>query len=385
MCSCHRPGRCPGRCSSRYSKGSCTTRSVAPIELAVVATSPGDAYAVTEADGSFRIEGPGPRAVTHLEITHVSHDPLRIALDSVGDHSRIRIRLRGSAHQLQTVQVSNRPDALSSLLRSSQPVHVLTEEYFERNQSGTFAAALDVLPGVTSMKLGVGIAKPVIRGMSFNRVLVNNRGIKQEGQQWGADHGLEVDPFDVSTVEVIKGPATLLYGSDGLGGVINIRPAFWRKRPPRNLLTSGFQSNNRAVSNSLTAKGRRGPGCTAPERRTRTTATTPCRLIEFTYAGFVLPIYENRLKNTAGRELHYSVLAGRDTERLSSTLRFSAFNQEAGIFTGAIGLPRSYGLRHEGAHRDIDFPRQRNRHLMLVNHNRVKLGDDELELDLGVQ
>ena len=294
--------------------------------------------------------------------------------------------LRGGAHQLQTVRISNRPDALSTLLRSSQPVHVLTEEYFERNPSGTFAAALEALPGVTSMKLGVGIAKPVIRGMSFNRVMVNNRGIKQEGQQWGADHGLEVDPFDVSNVEVIKGPATLLYGSDGLGGVINIRPQTFRADDGNELvLTSGFQSNNRAFSNSLGASGRRGAWVYSARATHQDYGDYTVPATVFTYAGFNLPIYDNRLKNTAGRELHYSVLAGRKTERLTSTVRFSAFNQEAGIFTGAIGLPRSYGLRHEGAHRDIDFPRQRNRHLMLVSNNRVALGDDELDLDLGVQ
>ncbi len=357
-----------------------------PVELATIETSPGDGFAVTDADGAFRLSCSCPRPVTHLDVGHLAYDPIRIALDSAGDRSRLRIRLRGVSHQLSPVEVSGQPDALTTLLRSSQPVHVLTEAYFERHPSGTFATALEALPGVSSMKLGVGIAKPVIRGMSFNRVLVSNRGIKQEGQQWGADHGLEVDPFDIATVEVIKGPATLLYGSDGLGGVINIRPKTFRADNGRELeWTSGFQSNNRAFSNSFGVEGRRDAWVYSARATHQDYGDYAVPASEFTYAGFNLPIYDDRLKNTAGRELHYSVLAGRQTADYTSTVRFSAFNQEAGIFTGAMGLPQSYGLRHEGAHRDIDFPKQRNRHLMLVNNNEFSLGSGELELDLGVQ
>lgn len=62
----------------------------------------------------------------------------------------------------------------------------------------------------------------MIRGMGFNRIAVLENGIKQEGQQWGADHGLELDAFNIETVNVLKGPSSLLYGSDAMGGVIDI-------------------------------------------------------------------------------------------------------------------------------------------------------------------
>lgn len=64
----------------------------------------------------------------------------------------------------------------------------------------------------------------MIRGLGFNRIAVSENGIKQEGQQWGADHGLEIDAFNVDEVRILKGPSSLLYGSDAMGGVIEILP-----------------------------------------------------------------------------------------------------------------------------------------------------------------
>lgn len=363
--------------------GTVTDRAGIAVGQAMVTGSPGGRLVLTDADGAFRLAGSG---ITHLEVTHLAYRPVRIDLDSIGDRRRIAITLSPALYKLATVEVYDRQDALSTLVGSSQPVHVLTEEYLARRRTGTFAGALSDLPGVATMRLGVGIAKPVIRGMSFNRILVNNRGIKQEGQQWGADHGLEVDPFDVTRVELIKGPASLLYGSDGLGGVINIQPeTFGAEDSDRIDWTGSYQTNNRALSNSVGWRRRR-QGWIYSARVTHQDYgdyTVPAD--EFVYGGFTLPIYEHRLKNTAGRELHYSAMIGREQEHYRSTLRFSAFNQEAGIFTGAIGLPRSYNLRHGGRHRDIDFPRQRNQHLMLVNNNRLGWGKHTLEVDLGTQ
>lgn len=58
--------------------------------------------------------------------------------------------------------------------------------------------------------------------MGFNRISVTENGIKQEGQQWGSDHGLEIDAFNIERVTVRKGPSSLLYGSDAMGGVVEI-------------------------------------------------------------------------------------------------------------------------------------------------------------------
>ena len=81
--------------------------------------------------------------------------------------------------------------------------------------------AISQTPGVNQISTGSGISKPVIRGLGYNRVLVLNNGMRQEGQQWGDEHGVEIDEYSIERVEIIKGPGSLMYGSDGIGGVLN--------------------------------------------------------------------------------------------------------------------------------------------------------------------
>src|SRR5690554_7086767 len=95
--------------------------------------------------------------------------------------------------------------------------------------------SIERIPGLSSINTGSGISKPVIRGLSLNRIIVNEYGIKQEGQQWGLDHGLEIDQYNVHQLEIIKGPVSILYGSDGIGGVINLLP-------PSNLPKNSFKA-----------------------------------------------------------------------------------------------------------------------------------------------
>src|SRR5690606_32575698 len=94
---------------------------------------------------------------------------------------------------------------------------------------------------------------PVIRGLSMNRIIVNEYNIKQEGQQWGLDHGLEIDQFNVDKVEIIKGPVSIIYGSDGIGGVINISAP---PLPQEDTLTGELISSYKANNNLLGSSGR---------------------------------------------------------------------------------------------------------------------------------
>lgn len=88
----------------------------------------------------------------------------------------------------------------------------------------TLSQGITNIPGVESVSTGNSIGKPVIRGLSSNRVLVYTQGVRLENQQFGAEHGLGINDAGVESVEVIKGPASLLYGSDALGGVLYFNP-----------------------------------------------------------------------------------------------------------------------------------------------------------------
>ncbi|HVB02346.1 MAG TPA: TonB-dependent receptor [Chitinophagaceae bacterium] len=106
--------------------------------------------------------------------------------------------------------------------KNPTPITVINRRYLEQNVSTNIIDAIAKQPGVDEVTTGPAISKPVIRGLSYNRVVVVNDGIRQEGQQWGDEHGVEIDDYNVDRIEILKGPASLLYGSDGLAGVVNI-------------------------------------------------------------------------------------------------------------------------------------------------------------------
>lgn len=108
--------------------------------------------------------------------------------------------------------------------QDNNPVEVIQFDKEDMLKTGepTLMGSLATKPGISQVSTGVGIGKPVIRGLSSNRVLVYTQGVRLENQQWGDEHGLGVSDIGISKVEVIKGPSSLLYGSDAMGGVIHV-------------------------------------------------------------------------------------------------------------------------------------------------------------------
>ena len=151
----------------------------------------------------------------------------------------------------------------------------------------------------------------MIRGMSGNRIIVNDLGIKQEGQQWGMDHGLEIDQFSIENIQILKGASSLMYGSDAMAGVLNITPDIQLDTNTylHNAQTF-YRSNNHTKGLTIGNKGRskdfsykfRVSGSTYQDYQVPTD--------NYTYLGYVLPIYNNQLKNTGGKELHINTSVG---------------------------------------------------------------------------
>ncbi len=116
---------------------------------------------------------------------------------------------------------------------------------------------IDVLvknvPGLNAVKTGPNISKPFIRGLGYNRVLTLYDGIRQEGQQWGDEHGIEVDAYNIERAEVIKGPASLMFGSDAEAGVVSLFPYVNENRDKKlhGRILSEYQNNNSLVGNGL--------------------------------------------------------------------------------------------------------------------------------------
>ncbi len=140
--------------------------------------------------------------------------------------------------------------------KNSTAVSSVTKDQLINRPSGNLVDAIAKVPGVSQVTTGGGISKPVIRGLSYNRVVTLVDGAKQEGQQWGDEHGLEVDQYSAERVEVLRGAASLLYGSDALGGVINIlEPLPSPEGKVQGEFLTSYQSNNGLSGSSAMIKG----------------------------------------------------------------------------------------------------------------------------------
>jgi iron complex outermembrane receptor protein len=139
---------------------------------------------------------------------------------------------------------------------SPLPITMLHAKELRQLSSTNFIDALAKQPGMAQITTGSGISKPVIRGLGYNRIVVVNDGIRQEGQQWGDEHGIEIDGNEVGSVEILKGPASLMYGSDAMGGVLVFKGM---PTPPEGTVKGGvnaeYQTNNGLIGASFNIAG----------------------------------------------------------------------------------------------------------------------------------
>ena len=139
----------------------------------------------------------------------------------------------------------------TQIKRSPVPIVAISHDYLVTNMATNAIDALTKIPGVRAVTTGPNVSKPFIRGLGYNRILTLYDGIRQEGQQWGDEHGIEVDQYAIDHVEVIKGPASLSFGSDALAGVVNLIPT--QPAPEGKMigdLTLDYQTNNKYLGGS---------------------------------------------------------------------------------------------------------------------------------------
>ncbi len=291
-----------------------------------------------------------------------------------------------STFRIQDIVLEDHHESSESVLREVLNFKYLDAEYLTQNLGNTFVNTLEKVPGISSINTGVGISKPVIRGLYSNRVLVNVNGIKQEGQQWGLDHGLEIDRFDATRVELIKGPASVLYGSEGLGGVINILPpAIPEKNSFSGALSGIYQSNNDLFGGNLRLQGNKNDFYIIANASYQNGSSYRVPAKEFIYNGYKLPIYNNRLQNTGMSEANGSLTLGYRGKKAMTSLSFSTFNQKAGFFIGAFGVPKIYDLVDNGNYRSIQLPYQSIQHYKITSNSIIYLKKGYFEIDLGWQ
>ena len=144
----------------------------------------------------------------------------------------------------------------TKLKHATAPVSIVTPQMLRATASTNIIDAIAHQPGVSQFTTGGSISKPIIRGLGYNRVVVMSEGVRQEGQQWGDEHGVEVDGNSVGSVEILKGPASLMYGSDAMAGVVilHAQPTLAEGEMKANVSTE-YQTNNGLFGYHLSVAG----------------------------------------------------------------------------------------------------------------------------------
>ena len=144
----------------------------------------------------------------------------------------------------------------TKLKHATSPVSIISPQELKATASTNIIDAIAHQPGVSQLTTGGSISKPIIRGLGYNRVVVMSEGVRQEGQQWGDEHGVEVDGSSVGSVEILKGPASLMYGSDAMAGVVILHPQpTLAEGEVKANVSSEYQTNNGLFDYNLSIAG----------------------------------------------------------------------------------------------------------------------------------
>lgn len=240
--------------------GHVTDSAGAPLSGARVSLLELRRSTTTDSIGQYRF-GNVPVGRYSLSVAQIGFAPAVRRFVFSGSDFTVDVALRPAAIELSAVQVTATPNATSAL-ETPQPIALVADEALRQVQAPNLAETLRGVAGVHDLSTGVGIGKPVIRGLTSNRVLVLDDGQRLETQQWGDEHAPNVETATADRIEVIRGPASVLYGSDAIGGVINVVPkempdAIGRPGFVRGSLTAAYGTNNRLGDGAVSLEGAR--------------------------------------------------------------------------------------------------------------------------------
>lgn len=233
----------------------------------------------------------------------------------------------------------------------------------QRKGTSTLIEGLTTIPGVSQVSTGTSIGKPVIRGLSGNRVLVYSQGVRVENQQFGDEHGLGLNDSGIESVEVIKGPASLLYGSDALGGVLYFNP---ERFAAANTFVANFDqklfSNTLGSSSSLGLK----------------TSTDNWKFLARgsynTHSDYKIP-NKNRVTNTRYNETDLKMGIGYSDSKISSIFRYNYNELDLGISGESI--------TEQTTTKKTAYPKQGVFNHLLSFNNILFFENSKLEVDFG--
>lgn len=342
--------------------------------------------AVTDAEGHYEIKGL-PAGKYLLEVRYAGFTTIAEKV-LIHDHTQKNWILSPAVIEGNEVVITGVSKATEV---QKQPSHISVLSHLQLQQITTdnIIGKIAELPGVSAITTGPDVMKPVIRGLSANRIVVVNNGIRQEGQQWGDEHGIEIDSYSAGTIEVLRGASSLMYGSDALGGVVQIlppKPAF-EGHITGNLIAN-YQANNGLIAYHGDVKGNKngftwhiyGTGKLAHDYKNK-------------YDGYVF--------NSKFREANFGAGIGINKQWGYSHLSFSSYDLHLGLPEGERDSATGKFLKETALNDSTaievlatqdDFmkyhpyiPRQRVQHRKITWDNKLRMGMSDLKATFAYQ
>jgi iron complex outermembrane receptor protein len=349
-----------------------------PLAGATIYISDLKAFTSSDANGDFVLRNVPTKGKFLVEVRFVGYKSQSKMVD-LSLNVTLSFALEPTVIESAEIVITGTPFSANNKTNSLAVVTVNREKIAQAGGSNLIDAIARV-PGVTQITTGGAISKPSIRGLGYNRVLTIVDGAREEGQQWGDEHGIQVDQFGAARIEILKGPASLLYGSDALGGVINIIDDIVPANGDFNgNFTTNYNTNNGLIGSSLMLQGNNNG---------------------FVYRGRVS--YKNAhgfgygkditVPNSGFNETNISGMLGLNKTWGYAHLNLSRFNTNVGLVEhgpAADGFFRDENdnviNKTEGQKRTIALPFQNINHYRAALNSNVLLGGGQLKSTLAFQ
>ena len=357
------------------------TKNNVPLAGATVYVNDLKIGVATKEDGSFELNNI-PAGKHLVEISFVGYGTASEYVEINGE-LRKEFTLSPEILEKNEVVVTGVSGATQSR-RTPTPIDVMKRQDLIQLSSTNLVDAISRKPGVAQLSTGPAISKPVIRGLGYNRVVTINDGVRQEGQQWGDEHGIEIDEYSVSRVEILKGPASLIYGSDAMAGVINIvtnTPA--PEGTIQGNVVSNYQTNNRLRGIGGTLRGNyNGWNWNAYG--------------SFKAASDYENRYDRRVYNSKFNEGNFGGYLGYNQAWGYTHVILSNFHQRVGLVEGERDDNGNFikvlpgGLETSPTAADFNstdpqIPMQEIRHFKVVSDNSFNIGEGRLTVNVASQ
>jgi len=332
--------------------------------------------AVTNNDGEFTLNNLPAKGSYLVEVHYIGY---KTATKIVNFSSTVTLEFALQPTAIETKEIVITGSLISSTSKRNSASSAVIGKDQLLQPSTNLIDALTRVPGVSQITTGPSISKPVIRGLGYNRIVTLDDGIKQQGQQWGDEHGIEIDQFKSDRIEILRGAASLMYGSDALGGVINIlEPSTVPEGQVRGEFITNYATNNGLTANSLMLNGNQN-GFVWRARGTYKNAYS-----------FKTPT--GYFPNSGFNETDLSGMIGLNKSWGYTHLNVSSFRNNIGFYEPALddngNFLKESGeafLKQDFKNRELDFPRQDIRHFKIALNNNFILGNGNLKADFGYQ